>query len=53
MIASIECNFCHGLGKIHSDGCNGDPDDEGVVCPVCEGLGVVDADLNDECEEDE
>lgn len=39
-----ECPQCSGNGKIHSPGCNGDPDDSGVNCPECEGTGAVDVD---------
>lgn len=44
LIMKVECRFCDGNGKIHSPGCNGDPDDSGVDCPECEGTGAVDAD---------
>lgn len=51
MQASIECKHCYGLGRVHSPGCNGDPDDEGVQCESCEGAGVIDVELEDFCEE--
>ena len=50
MLASVECKNCYGLGRLHSAGCNGDPDDEGVKCQACDGAGHVDVDLNEECE---
>lgn len=34
-----ECKNCFGLGRLHSPNRNGDPMDEGVSCPVCEGSG--------------
>lgn len=48
MIASVECKNCYGEGRMHSNGRNGDPFDDGVDCPVCKGTGVVDVDLNEE-----
>jgi hypothetical protein len=44
IVTKAECRFCYGNGKIHSDGCNGDPMDNGVDCPECEGTGAVDVD---------
>lgn len=45
VIMKVECRFCYGNGKIHSPGCNGDPDDSGVDCPECEGTGGIDVDV--------
>lgn len=46
-IVDVECKFCWGAGKIHSPGRNGDPWDKGVVCPKCQGTGVLQEDAND------
>lgn len=50
LLISAECRFCYGNGRIHSPGCNGDPDDDGLECPDCTGIGTVDVDLNGEVE---
>ena len=50
-LAQVECKNCYGCGRLHSVGHNGDPDDDGVVCSVCNETGVVDVDLEDECNE--
>jgi hypothetical protein len=50
MIADRECSFCWGCGRIHSPGKNGDPWDDGVPCPKCEGTGVEEVDLIEEAE---
>lgn len=47
MIAQTDCPFCCGNGRIHSPGRNGDPWDDGVTCPECDGVGVVDVELED------
>lgn len=52
MIISIECGHCYGHGRVHSPGCNGDPDDDGRPCPACDGAGVVDHDLDEECDDE-
>jgi DnaJ-class molecular chaperone len=44
IVMDVECKFCWGNGKIHSDGRNGDPMDEGENCPICKGAGVVQVD---------
>ena len=51
MIAQTECRECYGHGYLHSAGRNGDPFDNGVKCRACDGAGVVDVDLEDECDE--
>ena len=51
MLMSVECKFCWGAGRIHSPGCNGDPDDEGLPCPKCDGAGCIDIDLDDEADD--
>lgn len=48
MIMDIECRNCFGAGRLHSAGCNGDPDDDGVPCEACDGTGTEQVDLNDE-----
>jgi len=53
MIIDVECRHCYGLGRVHSSGRNGDPMDPGEDCPVCEGTGAVQEDLNDEVEDDD
>lgn len=53
MIIDIDCPFCYGLGRVHSAGCNGDPDDEGLDCAYCDGAGVVEHDLTDDLDDDE
>lgn len=53
MIASRECKFCDGNGRIHSPSKNGDPWDNGVKCPTCDGAGVVDVELEAEFDDDE
>jgi len=55
MIMAVECPNCYGLGKQHSHGCNGDPDDDGVDCERCNGAGVIDVDCEtgDEIEDEE
>jgi hypothetical protein len=52
MIKDEECPHCYGLGRIHSPLKNGDPDDDGVQCPRCEGTGVIEIDLNDFMEDE-
>lgn len=51
MLKDIECSNCYGCGRLHSPGCNGDPDDDGIKCEVCDGTGVVTIDLNDEIDD--
>jgi hypothetical protein len=51
MIFDVECPKCYGCGRIHSPNKNGDPDDEGLVCDMCEGAGVIETDLEDEIDE--
>lgn len=53
MIIDIDCPFCNGVGKVHSPGCNGDPDDDGIDCPRCDGTGAVAHDLNEDMDDDE
>ena len=52
MIAFEDCSYCYGGGRVHSTGCNGDPDDDGERCPECDGAGVIEIDLNDEADDD-
>jgi len=47
MIKDEECTNCDGHGKVHSPGRNGDPMDLGEDCPVCDGAGCVEVDLDD------
>lgn len=51
MLIASECRHCYGLGRLHSDGHNGDPMDRGVDCPQCGGTGSVDVDLNEETDD--
>lgn len=51
MIKDVECSYCYGHGKVHTR--NGDPLDDGVDCPICEGVGAVEVDLNEECDDDD
>jgi hypothetical protein len=39
------CPFCYGIGRVHSPGRNGDPDDDGMPCPKCHGNGAVEVDV--------
>lgn len=62
MIIDVECPRCNGLGEvlggtpnmrarmIGRDDLN--PGDFGEPCPKCLGAGVVDHDLNEDCDDD-
>lgn len=52
MIADRECPRCHGEGKIWLSRYGGnDPDVWPNTCPVCDGAGVIQVDLNDEADD--
>ena len=51
MIFQRECPICYGCGVLHSPGCNGDPDDSGVICERCEGLGCIDVEVDEDGDE--
>lgn len=54
MLYSQECSRCYGEGTIEVSRYGGnDPDTWRKPCPVCDGAGVVEVDLNDEAEEDD
>jgi hypothetical protein len=45
IFTETECPDCDGHRRIHTPGCNGDPDDNGIVCSRCEGSGVIAVDV--------
>lgn len=47
-----ECSWCDGGGKVHSPGCNGDPDDDGVPCEYCDGHGVIEVEPEEDLDHD-
>jgi DnaJ-class molecular chaperone len=51
LIFQKECSQCDGEGKHHSPGRNGDPDDDGVTCTKCDGLGVIDVEIDEDGDE--
>lgn len=54
MLAFVECPACHGEGKNWASRHGGnDPDVWSVFCETCEGLGVVEVDLNDEADDED
>ena len=48
MIIQRECRECDGMGRLHAPGCNGDPDDDGVICERCDGLGCYDVEIDED-----
>lgn len=51
MIVQRDCRECDGSGRVHNDGHTGDPMDKGKDCPACDGLGVVDVELDEDGDE--
>ena len=62
MLINVECPDCHGNGEVcgvepssrsrfvGTDDLS--PDDYTIICPKCLGMGAVDYDLNEDCDDE-